>query len=51
MNIIKRRKRIIEDLKDKEYRDAFAVEHIDTGVPFQIRALREQKGENGHKKN
>lgn len=44
MTIIKRRQKIIEDLKDKEYRDAFATEHIDTGVPFQIRALREQKG-------
>lgn len=43
MNIVKRRQKIIEDLKDKEYRDAFAVEHIDTGIPFQIRTLREQK--------
>lgn len=40
----KRKKRIIEKLKDKEYREAFAVEHIDTGIPFQIRILREQKG-------
>lgn len=38
-----RKRKIIEKLKDKEYRDAFAVEHIDTGIPFQIRALREQK--------
>lgn len=44
MNIINRRKKIIEDLRNKEYRDAFVMEHIDTGVPFQIRALREQKG-------
>ncbi len=44
MNINKRRTKIIEDLKNKEYRDAFAIEHIDTGIPFQIRALREQKG-------
>jgi transcriptional regulator with XRE-family HTH domain len=43
MNIMKRRQRTIEDLKDKEYRDAFAIEHIDTGIPFQIRALRKQK--------
>lgn len=42
MNIVKRRERIIEDLRDKEYRDAFVTEHIDTGIPFQIRALREQ---------
>ena len=39
-----RKRKIIEKLKNKEYRDAFAVEHIDTGIPFQIRALREQNG-------
>jgi transcriptional regulator with XRE-family HTH domain len=44
MNIAKRLKKMIEDLKNKEYRDAFVAEHIDTGIPFQIRALREQKG-------
>ena len=44
MNITKRLKKLIEELKDKEYRDAFVEEHIDTGIPFQIRALREQKG-------
>jgi transcriptional regulator with XRE-family HTH domain len=43
MNIMKRRQKTIEDLKDKEYRDAFAREHIDTGIPFQIRALRKQQ--------
>ena len=32
-----------EDLKDQEYREAFVSEHIDTGIPFQIRALREQR--------
>ena len=36
--------RIIEKLRNKEYREAFAVEIIDTGVPFQIHALREQRG-------
>jgi transcriptional regulator with XRE-family HTH domain len=30
-------------LKNKEYRDAFVSEHIDTGIPFQIRALRKQR--------
>jgi transcriptional regulator with XRE-family HTH domain len=44
MSINNRREKIIKDLKDKEYRDAFVEEHINTGVPFQIRALREQKG-------
>ena len=31
-------------MKDKEYRDYFVEEHIRTGVPFQIRALREKAG-------
>jgi transcriptional regulator with XRE-family HTH domain len=44
MNIIRRLKKVIEDLKNsKEYRDAFVEEHIDTGVPFQIHALREER--------
>jgi transcriptional regulator with XRE-family HTH domain len=37
-------KRLIAELKNKEYRDAFVSEHIDTGIPFQVRALREQMG-------
>ncbi|MDO9531958.1 MAG: helix-turn-helix transcriptional regulator [Deltaproteobacteria bacterium] len=37
-------KRLIAELKNKEYRDAFVSEHIDTGIPFQVRALREQRG-------
>jgi transcriptional regulator with XRE-family HTH domain len=37
------KKRLIEKLKNKEYREAFAIEAIDTGVPFQIHALREQR--------
>ena len=43
MIISKRRKRMKEDLKDKEYREAFVSEHIDTGVPFQLKALRNQR--------
>lgn len=43
MNIGKRWKKLIELLKDKEYRDAFVSEHIDTGLPFQIKALREKE--------
>lgn len=44
MNTIKRKDKVIKELKNKEYRDAFVSEHIDTGIPFQIRALREQRG-------
>ncbi len=40
---IKRRNKILESLKNKEYRDAFVSEHIDTGLPFQIKALREKR--------
>jgi transcriptional regulator with XRE-family HTH domain len=34
----------IAKLKNKEYRDAFIGSQISIGLPFQIRALREQKG-------
>jgi transcriptional regulator with XRE-family HTH domain len=44
MNTYKRKQRLSKELQDKEYRDAFVIEHIDTGIPFQIRALREQRG-------
>lgn len=33
-------------LQSKEYRDAFVSAHIQDGVAFQIRALREQRGWN-----
>lgn len=39
----KRKERLFEELKSKEYRDAFVSELIDTGIPFQIRALRKQR--------
>jgi transcriptional regulator with XRE-family HTH domain len=35
--------RLIEALKNKEYRHAFAAAHITNGIAFQIRALREQR--------
>lgn len=34
---------LIANLSNKEYRDAFVSSHIDNGIPFQIRALREQR--------
>jgi len=39
----KYREELIENLQDKEYRDAFVSSHINNGIPFQIRALREQR--------
>jgi len=43
VNTIKHKDKLIAELRDKEYRDAFVSEHIDTGIPFQIRTLREQR--------
>src|SRR5215204_4920633 len=39
-----RRQQIAASLQDKEYRDAFVAEHIDSGLAFQIRATRESRG-------
>ena len=44
MNTIKRKEQLIKELKNKEYRDAFVTAYIDTGIPFQVRALREHSG-------
>lgn len=38
------RQQIVSKLADKEYRDIFVSEQIDTGLAFQIRGLREQRG-------
>lgn len=38
------RRSLKDKLRNKEYRDRFVSAHIDTGLPFQIRALREQRG-------
>ncbi|MBI3967130.1 MAG: helix-turn-helix transcriptional regulator, partial [Chloroflexi bacterium] len=39
-----RYQQIATSLRDKEYRDIFVEEHISTGLSFQIRAMREQRG-------
>ncbi len=37
-------KRLLEKLKSKAYRQAYVAEHVRTGIAFQIRALRAQRG-------
>jgi transcriptional regulator with XRE-family HTH domain len=39
----KRKQRLLEELEDKESRDAYVSSGVDVGVAFQIRALREQR--------
>jgi transcriptional regulator with XRE-family HTH domain len=38
------RKRLLAELKNKQYRDAYAAEHVKTMMPIQNRILREQRG-------
>jgi Helix-turn-helix. len=38
-----REKATLEKLRNKAYREAYVAEHIDTGVAFQIHALREKQ--------
>jgi len=38
------RKRLLEELKNKKFRDAYAAEHVKTSLPIQIYTLREQRG-------
>jgi transcriptional regulator with XRE-family HTH domain len=37
------KKRLVEELKDKKFRDAYVAEHVKTSVPIQIYILREQR--------
>ncbi len=44
LNVLSKKKEaLVEELKDKESRDAYMSESIDVGLAFQIRALREQR--------
>jgi transcriptional regulator with XRE-family HTH domain len=35
---------LLKELQDKEFRHAYAARHITTGIAYQIRALREERG-------
>jgi transcriptional regulator with XRE-family HTH domain len=37
-------KRLFEKLKSKPYRQAYVAEHVRTGIAYQIRSLRAQRG-------
>ncbi len=36
-------KKLIAKLKDKAYRDSYVASHVSIGIPYQIKALREQR--------
>lgn len=38
------KQKLLAKLRNKEYRDAYVVEHVKTSAPIQIRTLREQHG-------
>ncbi len=40
----KQKRKLIEKLRNKEYRDSYVENAITVGLPFQIRALREDRG-------
>jgi transcriptional regulator with XRE-family HTH domain len=44
VSIASTKRDLLVSLKDKEFRDAFKLENVYTGVCFQIRAIREQQG-------
>lgn len=44
--IVNLAKRLVEKLMQKSYRDAYVAEQVRTGIAYQIRALREQRGWN-----
>lgn len=43
MTINDKKKRLVEKLKDKSYRDSFVASHIFNGIAFQIKSMREHK--------
>ncbi len=47
-SLAKAKSKLLRKLADKEYRDGFVAERIQTGLPFQIRALRDDRGWTQH---
>ncbi len=45
-NLTNLSKRLFDKLSRKPYREAYVAQHVSTGVAYQIRALREQRGWN-----
>lgn len=43
MRNVTKTKHLIEKLQDKKYRESFAEEYVWTGVPFQVKTLREDR--------
>ncbi|MGA7579061.1 MAG: helix-turn-helix transcriptional regulator [Desulfobaccales bacterium] len=44
MNTIRNKESLTRDLQNKDIRDFYVSEHINIGIPLQIRALRKQRG-------
>ncbi len=44
MNTIRTKEGLTNDLQDKDIRDFYVAEHINIGIPLQVRALRKQRG-------
>jgi transcriptional regulator with XRE-family HTH domain len=42
--MISKKEKLIGRLKNKKYRDSFVESYIKIGIPFQLRALREERG-------
>ncbi|MCX5888215.1 MAG: helix-turn-helix transcriptional regulator [Deltaproteobacteria bacterium] len=44
MNTIRSRDELTKELQDREIRDFYVSDHINIGIPLQVRALRKQRG-------
>jgi transcriptional regulator with XRE-family HTH domain len=44
VSFVSRKNLVAKLLNNKKYRDAYVLEHIKNGIPYQIRSLRDQRG-------